>query len=226
MRSSSWSIGVAILNNSQSFIPYLWNLINAIAVVDIFWYESFFYSFKIGHLSIAPPTWKVLPNFIWFWYHKFRRTQSIKGIIDIERLQKTNWNTKDNRVSAMRKGSKVITTTILMTLSFYAIIYMLGIHRYLYNYAASMPQRGSDLSHLNFIGIAVILLFSIVFGVLSYRLAKKKNRNVIGWTILGILFNLWAFLVLYSLRSKTNWDVLLKHISVDTEERFLFRSWT
>ena len=44
-----------------------------------------------------------------------------------------------------------------------------------------------------------LILIGLTFGVFSYFIAKEKNRDPIGWFIIGFLFNLIALIALIAL---------------------------
>jgi membrane protease YdiL (CAAX protease family) len=74
------------------------------------------------------------------------------------------------------------------------------------HFLAESYENAKNKNYFNNIllaGIVVGVLFSILCSVAGYFLAKKKARNRIGWTILCLWLNLWAFLVLFLLPPST-----------------------
>ena len=76
-----------------------------------------------------------------------------------------------------------------------------------------MEQRGDA----GFIGFVPIILTTIVFGLMMHFLAKDKGRNVVLWTILGLIpflnfFVVWFLIGLSNLRFEKKLDELLSRL--------------
>ncbi len=92
----------------------------------------------------------------------------------------------------------VISILVLL----YAVVHFSGLPFLFLDFIQKISKGEVKLFYLELLNLAVVSLFGIVFGLLGHRLAKKKHRNVLGWTVLCVLFNLWPFLVLYYLPKK------------------------
>ena len=60
-----------------------------------------------------------------------------------------------------------------------------------------------------------LLFMAVIFGVVAHMLAKEKGRNVVLWTVLGIIpivniFCIWFFVGAANLRLEKKIDQLLK----------------
>jgi hypothetical protein len=51
-------------------------------------------------------------------------------------------------------------------------------------------------------GLLLSLIFSIICAVICYRLAISKNRNPVGWTLLGFFFTIIGLVVVALLPRK------------------------
>jgi len=94
----------------------------------------------------------------------------------------------------------LLVVAILVLLN--VVIFFSGLSRILYDFILGIAQGEVKLFWISLFGYAVFIVSTVVFGVLGYNLARKKNRNHIAWTILCLLFNLWSFVLLYFLPPK------------------------
>lgn len=102
----------------------------------------------------------------------------------------------------MKKNTKFIAIGLLVVLLIFALVQSSGLSRTMYQMLISISRKRDSVYYLNLINIVLFLVFGGVFGFLGYKLARKKKRNTIGWTLLCVFFNLWAFLILYYLPYK------------------------
>lgn len=75
-----------------------------------------------------------------------------------------------------------------------------------------MEESGSIAFNLIF-----ILIWSLPTGVIAYLLAKEKERNVVAWTIIGLIpiinfFSVWFFVGATNLRLERKIDELRHRI--------------
>jgi hypothetical protein len=101
-------------------------------------------------------------------------------------------------------------TAISMLILVYVVMRFTGLPVLLLDFIRKISKHEVKLYHFELLNVAVVSLLGIVFGLLGHRLAKKRHRNVLGWTVLCVLFNLWPFLVLYYLPKKANGSVCEK----------------
>jgi hypothetical protein len=102
----------------------------------------------------------------------------------------------------VKKYFMAIFATLLAIILLFLIIQFLGIPKLVYNLIVEISKGNISIIRLNILNIFLLLIVDSVFGVLGFKQAKKKKRNIIIWTVLCSLFNLWAFLVLYNLPYK------------------------
>ena len=91
----------------------------------------------------------------------------------------------------------ISTFVILFFVILPIIIFKLGLGKLLY--ALSFQENVID--NVRMINMIVMPILSIIFGILGYRLAKRKNRNPVVWVLLCGLFNVIGYLVLYNLKT-------------------------
>lgn len=66
------------------------------------------------------------------------------------------------------------------------------------------------MTSLQLIGLIIWLLFPTVCGVLAFQ----KERGVVLWVILGVLFGAFALVVIALLPSKNKWDAIERRAPV------------
>jgi hypothetical protein len=69
--------------------------------------------------------------------------------------------------------------------------------------------------------VVPILVFSAIFGVVANLLAKEKGRNVVVWTVLGVVpvvnfVCIWFFIGAANLRLERKVDLLLQEYGQDS----------
>ena len=103
------------------------------------------------------------------------------------------------------KKKKYFILLIVFVVSVF-IIYKKNIDKCIYYYwqncyevskhtAATPPY----IYNIRLINMVVMPILSVTFGILGYRLAKRKKRNPVVWALLCGLFNVIGYLILYNL---------------------------
>lgn len=62
-----------------------------------------------------------------------------------------------------------------------------------------LVQGGEEAKKIKFVYWTIFVVLEIVFGILGYNVAKRRNRDKKKWSFLCLFFNLWAFIVLITL---------------------------
>jgi len=63
-------------------------------------------------------------------------------------------------------------------------------------YMQKLARGEIDSNNFRILGMTAYIIISGITGILGYLLASKYNKDKVRWTILCVLFNIWALVVL------------------------------
>jgi uncharacterized BrkB/YihY/UPF0761 family membrane protein len=69
-------------------------------------------------------------------------------------------------------------------------------------YTEKSMRQIFNLQHFELLNSLAVSLFSVIFAVLGYVIAKRRSRRPIEWAVICLFTNLWGFIVLLMLPPK------------------------
>lgn len=100
----------------------------------------------------------------------------------------------------MKVVTKIVIILIAVLLILWVLIFKTPVGHFLNDSGTGLENMNKE--SLRLMGFIVMLNLSVIFGILGYIVSWQKDRSRWKWTLLCVLFNFWAFLVLTFLPSK------------------------
>ena len=112
----------------------------------------------------------------------------------------------------MQKTAITISLFVGVLIILSSIFFVFDFKTSIYNYFSGMSEEEHKMSSYRLLNFIVIFLVMVISAIIGNQISKQKKRNQTLWTILCLIFNIWAVITLWFLP-----DLTKRRISSENE---------